>query len=109
MRIVTDSKTLEEPKDPDGCTVFALYRLFATDAERQALAERYRAGGYGYGQAKKLLFETLWSYFEPLRKRRAELQRDPAQVEAILGRGAERARAEARHTLAAARRAMGLD
>ena len=109
MRIVTDSKALEQPKDPEACTVFALYKLFASEAECAALAARYRAGGMGYGEAKKALFEIFWTRFAPLRARRAELERNPAFVEDVLRRGAARARAEARKTLAAARRAMGID
>jgi len=109
MRIVTDSKKLEEPKDPATCNVFALYKLFASEADREALAERYRSGGFGYGDAKKKLFETVWTHFEPFRQRRAELEKDPAFVESVLQDGAARARAEARRTLKAARRAMGLD
>src|SRR5262249_17981576 len=77
MGIVTDSKTGEEPKDPDTETTFALYRLVATPAEQAALAERYRRGGTGYGEAKKLLLEGLERYFGPFRERRKELARDP--------------------------------
>ncbi len=109
MRIVTDSKPLEASKDPDTCTIFSLYKLFASEAERDALAARYRAGGMGYGEAKKALFEIFWTRFAPFRARRAELEQNPAFVEAVLRRGADRARAEAARTLAAARRAMGLD
>ncbi len=109
MRIVTDSKPLEDSKDPDTCTIFSLYKLFASESERDALAARYRAGGMGYGEAKKALFEIFWTRFAPFRARRAELEQKPAFVEAVLRRGAERARAEAGKTLAAARRAMGLD
>lgn len=108
MRIVTDSKTLAEPKEPARCSVFALYSLFATDAQREDLARRYEAGSFGYGTAKKELFALLWEYLEPMRKRREELAEDPAHVEAILQRGAARARAESRKTLDAARKAMGL-
>ncbi len=109
MRIVTDSKTLAEPKDPDVCHVFRLYRLFATPAEVEALAERYRAGGFGYGEAKKMLFEKMWSCLEPFRRKRAALAEDPEAVETVLRDGAERARALARSTLDQARTAMGLD
>ena len=109
MKIVTDSRGLEEPKDPDTCNVFALYKLFATEAEREALAARYRGGNFGYGEAKKALFEKVWTYFEPYRRRRAELEKDPEFVEAALKDGAARARAEARKTLNAARLAVGLD
>ncbi len=109
MKIVTDSKGLEEPKDPATCNVFALYRLFATPEELSAMEARYRGGNFGYGEAKKALFEKVWTHFEPHRRRRRELEQDPAFVEAVLTKGAERARAEARKTLDAARRAVGLD
>jgi tryptophanyl-tRNA synthetase len=109
MRIVTDSKTVEEPKDPDTCNVFALYKLFAPDAQRDEMAARYRKGGLGYGEVKKALAELFEAHFGPLRRRREELQKDPGHVEAVLKRGAERARAEARRTLQKARQAVGLE
>ncbi len=109
MRIVTDSTPLEAPKNPDTCNVFALYRLVATEVQTQEMAGRYRAGGFGYGDAKKALFAVLWDYLAPLRAKRQELERDMAGVEAILTAGAARARGEARRTLDAARKAMGLD
>ncbi len=108
MRIKTDSTPLEAPKNPDVCNVFALYKLFATPAERAALAERYRAGGFGYGQAKKALAEIFETTFAPFRARREELARDPGYIDEVLRQGAEKARAEAARTLSAARRAMGL-
>ena len=107
MRIVTDSKTVDEPKDPDHCNVFALYRLFADAEQTEALAARYRAGGVGYGEVKKALFEMLWNYFEPFRCRRAELAADPERVEKILRDGATRARAAMAPVLRDARRAIG--
>jgi tryptophanyl-tRNA synthetase len=109
MRVVTDSKQLQDAKDPDTCNVFALFRLFASDSERREMELRYRAGGMGYGDAKKKLFEVMWTYFGPYRQKRAELEKDPGYVEAVLREGAERARAEARKTLNAARKAVGLD
>ena len=109
MRIVTDSKTVEDPKDPAACNLFALYRLLATDGERDALAARYRAGGLGYGEVKKMLLEKISSCFEPFRRRREELARDPGRVEGILRSGAARARAEMNKTLRKARQAMGLE
>ena len=108
MRIVTDSTPLEDPKDPDTCNVFALYKLVADEAEQQAMADQYRAGDFGYGTAKKALFEKLWNYFEPYRARREALAADPDFVESVLQRGAEKARIEAGKTLQAARKAMGL-
>ena len=109
MRIVTDSKTLEEPKDPATCNVFALYRLFATPEQREALAGRYLAGGMGYGEAKKALYERMQEVFAPMRARRAELAANLDYVEQVLREGADRAREEAARTLSAARKAVGLD
>lgn len=108
MSIVTDSKALEDPKDPQTCNVFSLYKLFATETEQNELAELYRKGGYGYGSAKKKLFEIMWNYFEPFRVRRAELAGNMDYVDGILRNGAERARAEARKTLDKAREAVGI-
>ena len=109
MRIVTDSKQLEDPKDPDTCSVFALYSLFAPEKDRATVAARYREGGYGYGEAKKALFEAMQDYLSPLRKKREELEKDLGYVEGVLSEGAKRARAEARKTLDAARLAVGVD
>ena len=65
MGIVTDSTPVEDPKDPDRCTVFALYRLFATPDETEEMASRYRAGGMGYGEAKKALHEKVEALVGP--------------------------------------------
>jgi tryptophanyl-tRNA synthetase len=108
MSIVTDSTPVEAPKDPDRCNVFALYSLFATADEKAALAARYRAGGLGYGEVKKMLLEKINAYFGPFRERRKQLVAHPDQVEAILQRGAQRARAEARKTMALVRQAVGM-
>lgn len=108
MRIVTDSKALEEPKDPATCNVFALLKLLATPDEQAAWADRYRAGGMGYGDAKKRLAELFEDHFAPLRERRDALLRDPGYVEDVLQQGAQRARAVARATLDQARAATGL-
>jgi tryptophanyl-tRNA synthetase len=107
MGIVTDSKTVTDPKDPETCTVFALYSLFATEEEKQQLAGRYLAGGMGYGDAKKLLLEKINTHLEPARERRKQLERDPAHVEDVLRRGAQRARAEAEQTMVLVRKAVG--
>ena len=108
MRIVTDSTPLEAPKNPDTCSIFALYKLFATPAEAGDLAARYRAGNFGYGTAKQALAEYFEQTFAPMRARRAELAADPDRVEDILRTGARRAREEARKTLDAARQAVGI-
>ena len=109
MRIVTDSRTLEDPKVPEECNVFALYRLFATDAQREDMAARYRAGGLGYGTVKTATFELMMETFAPYRKKREELVKNPDYVEEVLRKGAARAREEACRTLKTARRAVGLE
>ncbi|MBM4164066.1 MAG: tryptophan--tRNA ligase [Lentisphaerae bacterium] len=108
MKIVTDSTPLEAPKNPDTCTIFALYKLFVCETDRDALAQLYRAGGMGYGHAKKALFEAFEATFAPFRKRRDELAADRGYVEGVLRLGAEKARAEARQTLDRARAAVGI-
>ena len=108
MGIKTDSTPVEDPKDPESCSVFALYRLVADGSEQADLAERYRAGGLGYGQAKQELYEKLEVYFAPYRERRAELEQNLDHVESVLARGAERAQRFARATLEEAREACGL-
>jgi tryptophanyl-tRNA synthetase len=108
MRIVTDSKSVADAKNPDECHVFALYKLFASDSESEAMAARYRAGGLGYGEVKKATFEKFEAHFTSLRKKREELQKNMDYVESILRKGAERARAEAVITLKKARQAVGL-
>lgn len=108
MRIVTDSTPLEEPKDPDHCSVMALYRLVAPPDAVVEMEAAYRAGGFGYGSAKKTLFEMVHEYFRPFREKRAELAANPDFVEDVLRRGAEKAQAEASATLQKARAAVGL-
>jgi tryptophanyl-tRNA synthetase len=109
MSIKTDSKQLEDPKDPDGCNVFALYKLFASETERTDLAERYRAGGMGYGHAKTELLNKINEHFGPMRERRSELAADMDYVNDVLHQGAARAQLLARDTLQKARRAVGLE
>ena len=108
MSIVTDCKGLEEPKDPSNCNVVAIYKLFATPEEVAEMEANYRAGNYGYGHAKKALFDKMWSFFEPMRKKREELAANLDYVEEILRKNGERARAEANILLDRVRRAVGL-
>jgi tryptophanyl-tRNA synthetase len=108
MGIVTDTSTVADPKDPEKSTLFALYSLFATEEEKQALAARYRAGGMGYGEAKKLLLEKINEHFGPARERRKRLAADPDAVEDVLRQGARRARAEAQQTMELVRAAVGM-
>lgn len=109
MKVMTDSKGLEEAKDPDTCNVFALYKLFASELEQEELAARYRAGGMGYGDAKKALHIKFEETFGPFREKRAELERDPDTVEDILREGAVRARSVIAPIVTAARAATGLE
>ena len=108
MKIVTDSKTLEEPKDPENCNVFNLYKLFATEEQQEALAARYRAGGMGYGHAKQELFDVFWETFRPYREKREELENNMDYVREVIRKGGERARAVAQQTMDEVRKAVGL-
>ena len=108
MSIVTDSTPLEDAKDPDGSTIIALYALVANAEQVQVMRDEFRAGGVGYGHFKQRLFERLWEYFEPIRHRRDEISSDPGYLDAVLERGAERAREIAAATMGRVREAVGL-
>ena len=107
MGIVTDSTPVEDPKDTQQ-TLFEIWSLFASVPEREEMFARAAAGGLGYGDIKKDLLTRLMDYFEPMRARRAELEKKPDEIEAILRSGAERARLLARPVLEACRAAAGL-
>ncbi len=107
MRIETDSKGLEDPKDPETCNVFALYKFFATKDEVAEMDTNYRAGGYGYGHAKLALLEKLNQFLEPHRERYDHLVRHPDEVRDILRQGAQKARATAQETMRRVRDAVG--
>ncbi len=109
MGIKTDSTPMEDPKEPDGCTVFALYSLMASDDEKATLAAKYRAGNFGYGHAKLELLEKLNDTFGEMRDKREALEQRKDDVEDILRAGAKRARAVAREVLGRARANCGLD
>ncbi len=109
MEIVTDSTPLDEPKDPETCNVFALYKLFASEEEVEQMREQYMAGGFGYGHAKKALFEKCREYFRPFREKHEYYLNHPQAVEDILQDGARHARAVARQTVDEVRKAVGID
>jgi tryptophanyl-tRNA synthetase len=111
MSIKTDSKGVDDPKDPEESAIFQIYRAIAgkDDPRTLALADRYRTPGMGYGHAKQALFELLMEHFGPARKRRAELMAQPELVDHVLNRGAHAARERASATLKRARKAVGLD
>ncbi len=108
MRIKTDSTPMEQPKDPDRCGVFGLYRHFASPEQAAQLAARYRTGGLGYGHAKQELFELLEAHFSGARKRYHQLMDSPETINDILTSGGERARNMAKGTLSRVRAATGI-
>ncbi len=107
MSIVTDSTPLDDPKDPDADNVFALIRLFASPDERDEIAAAYRAGGYGYGHAKKALLRLLDEAFGEARERRRALAARPDDVMDLLRDGAVAARSRASDVLTRVRDAIG--
>jgi len=108
MSIVTDSTPVEAPKDPARSTIVQLYSLFASKDEVANMRERFKKGGTGYGDFKKELFEKLWEYFSPMRKRREEILRDKSYIDNVLARGAKRANEVADQVMARVRKAVGL-
>ncbi|KKM24279.1 hypothetical protein LCGC14_1606680, partial [marine sediment metagenome] len=98
-KIVTDPTPLEAPKDPDSCTVYSLLKLLVDEAEAAEIAAKYRAGGYGYGDAKGRLAELINERFATARDRYAELEKDPDYVRDVLRAGGEKARLVAEETM----------
>src|SRR6266404_8513394 len=108
MSIVTDSTPVEARKDPARSTIFQLYSLFATKNEIAEMGERFQKGGTGYGDFKKELFEKLWQYFAPMRKRREEILADKSYIDNVLSRGARRANEIVDQVMQRVRAAIGL-
>ena len=108
MRIVTDTTPLEEPKDPDKCNVFALYKLLASEAEVAQMRQNYLNGGYGYGNAKKELLAKILEYFADIRTKYFELKKDPGYVESVLREGAIKANELAESTMNEVFKAVGI-
>jgi len=109
MSIVTDSTPVEAAKDPAKSTIVQLYSLFASKNESEEMRERFRKGGTGYGDFKKQLFEKLWGFFAPMRRRREEILADKSYIENVLARGAERANQIAGQVMTRVRAAVGLN
>ena len=107
-KVVTDATPLEDPKPTEGSIILALYKLFASPEQYQAMVDAHHAGGVGYGQFKKDLFEAYWEYFRSAREKREHILAHPEYVEDVLRHGAERARQEAAATLTRVREAVGL-
>jgi tryptophanyl-tRNA synthetase len=108
MRVVTNSQGVDEPKDPDSSQIYQMYKLFAAPEEQAALAERYRAGGMGWGEAKEELFRVVNRELAPLRARFEEITAQPEKLDAVLAEGAEKARVIARETVRRMRDAIGI-
>jgi tryptophanyl-tRNA synthetase len=108
MKITTDSKSVDEPKDPETCSVFALYKCFAGKKEQEALAEQYLAGGLGYGEAKQQCFETLNAELKGPREIYQQIRNDKTKLNGILESGRDKARVIARDVIDRVREKVGL-
>ncbi len=108
MSIQTDSTPLEDPKDPENDNVFALIKLFADKAKQDEIAEKYRAGGYGYGHAKNELLQMIKEYFGPALERRKELEKDLSYVKDVLAEGSKKARERAESVMQPIREVTGI-
>lgn len=107
MSIVTDSTELEAPKNPDN-NISQLYKLFVSEEKYQEMRNKFMAGGYGYGHAKKELLEAILEYFKEARERREELMKNPEYVDEVLRKGALKAREIARKKITKAKEIVGL-
>lgn len=108
MSIETDSKALEDPKDPENDNVFSLIKLFADKEKQNEIAEKYRAGGYGYGHAKLELLDLLTEYFAEAREKRKELEQDLDYVKDVLTEGGKKARERAESVMVPIREVTGI-
>ncbi|WP_343635165.1 tryptophan--tRNA ligase [Fluviicola sp.] len=107
MSIVTDSKGLEEPKDPDTCHIFRLYELLASPSEIKTMRANYLGGNYGYGHAKNSLLELILTKFSTEREKYDALMADKSQIDKALEIGASKARTIAQETLKRVRSKVG--
>jgi len=108
MRIVTAPIPVEDPKDPDACNVYKIFRLFLNKQQDEALRQRYQAGNLGFGDVKQELFETVRDYFAPQAEYRKELLANPDGIRETLAKGADKARYAANKTLRKVRKKTGL-
>ena len=107
MGIATDSTPLEEPKDPDTCNVFALYKIMASEEQIVKMRKNYEAGGYGYGHAKQALFELVRDKFAEPREKYEYYINNLEEVDKALSIGAEKAKNVANEVLAKVRTKLG--
>ncbi len=108
MSIVTDSTPVKEQKDPDTNNVYLLYKLFASQEDAEVMAEKFRKGGYGYGEAKKKLFNLVMDCFGLYRENREKIIKDISYVDEVRNKGAEKARNIASELLDKVRKAVGV-
>lgn len=108
MRIVTDSAGVADPKDPNKSSIYLLYRLFVSPEKANEMADRFKKGGYGYGDAKKELATVVAQFFESYREKRKQLAQRPDDVRNILHQGAQKVRVIALDTLNKVRNEVGV-
>ncbi len=108
MQIVTDSRPIEEPKNPDEDNVYNIYKYFATPEQDEAMRKKYLAGGFGYGEVKQALFELLEERFGEAREKYDAYMRNPKQLEEVLMAGARKARIKGAKAMKRARKAVGV-
>lgn len=107
MAIQTDSTPLEEPKNPDTCNVFALYKLLASETQIAEMRALYKGGNYGYGHAKQALYELIVNVFEEPRQKFNYYTEHLPEVEQILQNGAKKAQQVANNVLQRTREKLG--
>lgn len=108
MSIKTDSKAVNEPKDPENSTIIAYYQHFVTPEALEEMKNKFRNGEIGYGDAKKVLFEAIINYFKPYREKRIELANNLDYIEQVLENGNKRARAIAQAKIEEVKKKIGL-
>lgn len=108
MSIKTDSIPVDQPKNPDTCNLFQIYRHFAPPERTEEVLKLYKEGGAAYGTLKKELVGFLWDFFKDARDERKRLLADPGLIHKILQKGAQKARAIAVPTLEDVRNKVGV-
>ena len=108
MAIQTDATPVEEPKNPDICNLYNIFKLFASPERVQEVRKLYLEGGAAYGYIKLELLDLISARFADARQKKKDLLADPARLRSILDMGAEKARVKARMTLDLVRDRVGL-
>jgi tryptophanyl-tRNA synthetase len=108
MRVTTDSRPMDQAKEPDGDVLYDLFKLVATESQAEEMAALYRRGGFGYGEVKKALADAAEAFFGPARERRVTWASRPDDVRDVLKAGAAKARQKAGAVLARAQAACGI-